>query len=369
MDPGQAAAAPVLRLEQRSTAQGGALAGLRYFLIYTMAAALVAGAGWGGAWTFLAVIVGFVVIPIIDALAGREEQHDADASARPLLPRLALGLVTPVHAAVLAWTISIVATRSLTTVEWIGLVLSTGVWSGGGAITVAHELMHRRSRWARAAGEALMTSVCYPHFCVEHVAGHHRNVATPKDPASARFGESFYRFLPRCVLGGMKSAWRLEGERVAKKGRGFLGLGDARLRQPLLLFAGLAALAAWGGPAVLAFFLLQSAVAILLLEAVNYVEHYGLERRRLADGRYESVQPIHSWDSHHRVTNWFLFHLPRHSDHHAVASRPFHALRTHAEGPQLPAGYSTMTLAALVPPLWRRIMDPRVRAWRARVAG
>ena len=171
-----------------------------------------------------------------------------------------------------------------------------------------------------------------------------------------------YAFWPRTVGGGLASAWRLESARVERRGKAW-SLTDRRLRHPLLLVGTLALAVALGGVAGLVLFVLQSLVAITLLEVVNYVEHYGLQRAEVA-GRYERVQPHHSWNATHRLTNWFLFNLPRHADHHAWAHRPYMELRAWPDAPALPLGYPTMVLIALVPPLWFHIMDPRVAAVR-----
>jgi alkane 1-monooxygenase len=226
--------------------------------------------------------------------------------------------------------------------------------------------MHRRARWARALAELLMTSVSYPHFCIEHVLGHHRHVATPRDPASARLGETVFAFYARCVVGSLCSAWSLERERLSRAGQRAGTLRDRRLRYGLLL-AGAYGLAGWsaGGLGLLVF-AAQSVVGFSLLEVINYLEHYGLGRRELVPGHYERVRPEHSWNASQRLSNHYLFNLARHADHHANASRPYERLRHQDDAPQLPAGYATMLLLALVPPLWFRVMNPRVADWHAR---
>jgi alkane 1-monooxygenase len=231
---------------------------------------------------------------------------------------------------------------------------------------VAHELVHRSGKFERALAEVLMMQVSYTHFCIEHVLGHHANVATPRDPATARAGESFYAFLPRTVFGGVASAWCIEAVRMKRGGRPVFSLGNRMLRYAaeLILLYGVAALL-FGAGGVL-FLAAQSIVAFTMLEVVNYLEHYGLQRREVRPGRFEPTRPYHSWNSSHRVTNWFLFNLGRHSDHHAAAGRRFHTLRHFEEAPQLPIGYAAIFVLALVPPLWRRVMDPRLADWRAR---
>jgi alkane 1-monooxygenase len=242
--------------------------------------------------------------------------------------------------------------------------LACGLASGVG-INVAHELMHRRGRFERALAEILMTSTTYTHFCVEHVHGHHKNVATPLDPASSRFGESLYAYLPRTLVGGLRSAWRIETARARRAGDAGT-LRDRRLRYAVVLVVVYAAIGALVGMGGVLFFAAQSLVAMLLLETINYVEHYGLDRREVRPGVYERTTPHHSWNASERLTNWVLFHLQRHADHHHIASRPYFALRHIDDSPQLPTGYAGMVLLALVPPLWRHVMHPRVAAWHAR---
>lgn len=347
------------------------MAALPFYIAYLVPASALLGLALEGAWSWATVVLVFVITPVLDTVVGLDtsnphrEPEGAPPRRDPVFD-LALWLWVPTHLLVVGWALWTVAHRPLAPAEIAGLVLSVGISSGAGAINVAHELMHRRGRPERALAELLMTSTAYPHFCVEHVHGHHRWVATPVDPASARLGESVLDFLPRTLAGSLASAWRIERDRVRARGRGPLGLGDRRLRHPLILGLLLAAIWAVAGAAALAFFLAQSLVAVLLLEVINYVEHYGLERRLLPSGRYERVTPRHSWNASHRLTNRYLFNLQRHADHHDVASRPYWLLRHLPDSPQLPAGYATMCLLALVPPLWRRVMDSRVAAWRDR---
>jgi alkane 1-monooxygenase len=226
--------------------------------------------------------------------------------------------------------------------------------------------MHRRGRLERGLAELLMTTTTYTHFCVEHVLGHHKHVATPLDPASSHLGESLYAYLPRTLLGGVRSAWRLEGQRRKNAGLSWWSLKNRQVRYPLVLALVYVGIAIFVGPIGVVFFAGQSLVAMLLLETINYIEHYGLARRELSPGRYERCLPWHSWNASQRLTNWFLLHLQRHADHHHIASRPYYALRHVDESPQLPFGYATMVLLALLPPLWCRVMDERARAWNAR---
>ncbi|WP_253900670.1 alkane 1-monooxygenase [Mycobacterium asiaticum] len=248
---------------------------------------------------------------------------------------------------------------AMTFVDKLGLMLTVGL-IGGLAINAAHDLGHTREQTERHLSKIALAQTCYGHFYVEHNRGHHVRVATPEDPASARFGESLYAFIPRSVAGGVRSAWHLEAGRLAKIGRSRWSPRNEVLNAWLISAVLFTVLAIWFRPVVLPWLFGQAVVGFGLLETVNYTEHYGLRRRLLPSGRYERVRPSHSWNSNTVIANVFLFHLQRHSDHHANPLRRYQALRGMDEAPQLPNGYSAMVPLAMVPPLWRRVMDPRV---------
>ena len=201
---------------------------------------------------------------------------------------------------------------------------------------------------------------CYGHFYVEHNRGHHRDVATPVDPASSRMGESIYRFVLREMPGGFRRAWRLEKERLARGGKRTWSLDNEVLQPALISLALYGGLILAFGPAILPYLLLTAFWGAFQLTSANYLEHYGLLRRRLDSGRYEICQPHHSWNSNHLFSNWALFHLQRHSDHHANPTRRYQSLRNFPDLPRLPSGYFGMYLVAYVPPLWFRMMNPRL---------
>jgi len=284
---------------------------------------------------------------------------------RPLAAlRLLPVLFVPVHLALLGWTLHRCVAAGWS-VETARLTLAAGL-GGAIAIVVAHELMHRPSALEQRLAEVLMASTTYTHFCVEHVSGHHKRVATPDDPATARLGESLYAFLPRTLVGSWRSAWALESARAARAGHGPWSLHNKLVVYLIVQAALLAGLAALGGLVAVVAFLGQSAVAVLLLETINYLEHYGLRRAETAPGRFERVRPEHSWNASHAVSNGMLLSLARHSDHHAFVQRPYPLLRHWEGAPQLPFGYATMVWLAVLPPLWFRVMDARVAAVNAR---
>ena len=251
----------------------------------------------------------------------------------------------------------------LTTIDKIGAAVSIGC-VGGIAINTAHELGHKRPQHERWLSKVALAQSGYGHFFIEHNRGHHVRVATPEDPASSRLGESFYAFWPRTVIGSLRSAWRLEARRLARRGKHPWRLDNDVLNAWLMTLVLWAALVLWLGPGLLPYLLLQGFIGLSLLEVVNYLEHYGMLRTKVHHGdveRYERVLQSHSWNSDNIATNVFLYHLQRHSDHHANPTRRYQALRSFDEAPVLPTGYAGMIVLALVPPLWRRVMDRRVR--------
>jgi alkane 1-monooxygenase len=308
----------------------------------------------GAPWA--SIVVAFVAIPLIDCWVGTPRRPGGGVRPIPFvrwIPRLQL----PFQVALLAGAVSLAP--GLPPGELIVFAFAVGTVTGGMGITIAHELGHRASRLDRGIAKALLVSVCYGHFFVEHVRGHHVRVATPDDPATAPRGMSVYRFIPRSVAGGFAHAWRLERMRLERAGRSAWHPANWVLTGSMLSLALIAL--AWGasGPGGALLLALQAAWAFVLLEIINYVEHYGLQRRRVG-GRYEPVREEHSWNADFTVSNWVLFNLQLHSDHHAHMNKPFEALRTVDNAPRLPAGYPTMVLLALVPPLWFSVMDRRL---------
>ena len=311
-------------------------------------------------------VIAFVVVPVLDHLVGADADNPPDRA----LDRLEsdrfyrwvtyLFLPSPYLSLVFAcWLWAGGGWVTMTPADKVGLMTTVGI-IGGVAISAAHELGHRRARLERRLSKLALAQTCYGHFFVEHNRGHHARVATPADPASSRLGESLYRFIPRSTLGGVRSAWALERTRFARMGQSHWNLRNDVLNAWLLSAVLFAALALWFGATVLPWLVGQAIIGFGMLETVNYLEHYGLRRQQLPDGRYERVAAAHSWNSNTVIANVFLFHLQRHSDHHAHPIRRYQSLRHSDEAPQLPTGYATMMLLALVPPLWRKVMDWRV---------
>ncbi|MEV5649147.1 alkane 1-monooxygenase [Nocardia sp. NPDC052254] len=310
-------------------------------------------------------IIVFVVIPLLDWVVGDDgsNPHDADyeALSNDRYYRWCTYLFLPMQFTGLAIACRLWSSSELSVVDGLGLAVTLGVVSGIG-INAAHELGHRSEHLERWLAKIALAQSGYGHFFVEHNRGHHARVATPEDPASARFGESLWAFLPRSTFGGLRSAVALERERLSRKGRRWFSPANHLLQAWSMSIVLFTALILVFGHRVIPFLALQAVIGVALLETVNYVEHYGLLRARRADGQYLRCSPRDSWNSDSLVTNVFLFHLQRHSDHHANPGRRYQTLRSSEQAPQLPLGYAAVILLAVVPPLWRAVIDHRVLA-------
>ncbi len=340
-----------------------------FWLSLALVPVAVIGAVFGGWTVALMPAASWLTFGLLDTVLGTDERN-ADTGT-PLNGLFWYRLVTliwfPVQAVLLLWLLWYVpAAPHLGMVEKFVLFFGMGIVSGTIGIVYAHELMHQGNRLERWLGDLLLASVLYSHFRSEHLRVHHVWVGTPRDPVTARYNEGFHGFFFRVLRDCPRSAWRAEVQLLAKAGRPAWDRANPFWRYAVLQGAFLAVAATLGGWLGLELFVLQALVAIWQLELVNYVEHYGLTRRHLGGGKYEPVRLHHSWNAAHRASNWLLINLQRHADHHARPDRRFPLLQTYGEdqAPNLPYGYPLMTAAALVPPLWRRIMNRRVRAWR-----
>lgn len=326
--------------------------------------ALVAATGLPVFW-WIGPIFYFLIIPPLELLIGEDRNNPPDSAVERLendrYYRYCTFLYLPLQYASLIGSAYVVARGGLSWPDVLGIALTTGLSSGVG-INAAHELGHKKPALERWLAKIALAPTAYGHFFVEHNRGHHVRVATPEDPASSRLGESFWAFLPRTVIGSARSAWNLEKERLGRSGRSPWTLRNDVLNAWLMSVVLFGGLILWLGPVIIPFLLIQAAYGFMLLEVVNYLEHYGLVRQKQADGRYERCQPQHSWNSNHVVTNLLLYHLQRHSDHHTNPTRRYQALRHFEQSPQLPSGYASMVALAYIPPLWRWVMDRRVLA-------
>ncbi len=336
-------------------------------LIFPLAA--LYGLWSGGIATLLVVALDFVLVPLLDLVwKGRGERtdglggdhrvgHDAVLFVGSILCWFGFGLLLVQLSAGIP-----------DAAEFLGLMLCAGILFGATGINIAHELGHRPSIVVSRFGQGLLLPSLYMHFTIEHNRGHHRWMATPRDPATARRGESLYAFWYRSVVGGWLSAWHIEADRLQGRGIRAHLTSNQMLHVQVIQVAACALVGGFLGPLVLLGWLGAALVSILLLETVNYIEHYGMQRALLPNGRYERVSRRHSWTSDHPMSRALLFELPRHADHHAHAGRPYGALRHFADAPQLPTGYAGMVLIALVPPLYFKLMDQTVDREQARLA-
>ena len=328
------------------------------------------GAFYGGWTVILLPISTWYLFSIIDGIAGvYEENADLETSEDELFwYKLVTIIWFPVQFVTvfgILWYVT--HTGHLSVLEQIVLFFGIGVISGAVGIVYAHELCHQKPKLERNFGDLLLAMVLYSHFRSEHLLVHHRYVGTPRDPVTARYNEGFHPFFFRVLREQPVSAFRAEKAMLARKNLPWHDRSNPFWKYLALQIMFIALAAIIGGWAGLGLFLTQAFVAIWQLELTNYVEHYGLTRKHLGDGKYEHVMPRHSWNASQLASNWLLINLQRHSDHHYKPDRRFPLLQTYdeADAPQLPYGYPIMTMAAMVPPIWRRVMNPRVRKWRA----
>jgi len=317
-------------------------------------------------WSLFPVIFYFMFIPLLDYLVGEDlnnpPEEVVEAMSNDPYYRVLLFVSIPIFYA--SFIGAAYAAMQPETPWWAFFALAWGAGiSSGSGLTVGHELGHKPNRLNQWGAKLINAVSGYGHFCIEHNRGHHILVATPEDPASAKMGESVYRFALREIPGTAVRGWQLERERLAKKGLPFFHWRNDILQSYAITSVMAVALSAWLGFFVLCFIILQNFIGWLQLTFANYVEHYGLLRQKKENGRYEPCEPRHSWNTNHIVSNLMLFHLQRHSDHHANPLRPYQALRNFAELPRLPSGYPGCYGLAALPRLWFRVMDPKVMAW------
>jgi alkane 1-monooxygenase len=342
----------------------------RYFWLLGLVVPTLPFLAWGlveltglGVFWFYGPVLVFGIFPLLDLAVGLDARNPPESMIKTLEQdryyRWCTYAYIPVQYGGLVFACWEWSHGGLSTIESIGLAITVAMVSGV-AINTAHELGHKRASLERWLSKVALAQSGYGHFFIEHNRGHHVRVATPEDPASSRLGESFYRFLPRTVLGSLRSAWELERVRMTRLQSSMWTPRNDILSAWAMTVVLFGALVAVFGVVVLPYLLIQAVLGFSLLEVVNYLEHYGLLRQRREDGRYERTQPEHSWNSNNTASNVLLYHLQRHSDHHANPVRRYQALRHVEDAPQLPTGYAGMIVTAVIPPLWRRVMDHRV---------
>ncbi len=340
---------------------------LKYLLAFTIPMSCWLALWVKGPFSYVTVIYAFGLIPILELLFSssdsRYSEEQKSSRAVDVFFDVLLYLNVPLVFATLYGGFQTLISTELALYERIGLVLSVGIVLGTNGINVAHELGHRVTRSEQFLAKLLLLPSLYMHFFVEHNLGHHKHVATPEDPASARKNQSVYGFWWSSVTGQIVSAIKIQRHLLKVKQAGFFSLKNELLRFALLQSAYLLISYVAYGLEGLVYALAFAVVAVLLLETINYIEHYGLVRE-LKGERYERVSPVHSWNSNHVIGRMVLYELTRHSDHHHRASKKYQVLESIEESPQLPFGYTTSMVIALLPPVWFSLMNRRLATQR-----
>jgi alkane 1-monooxygenase len=342
---------------------------LKYLFVWTGVAMGMVSLHAPGIWSYALPIYAFGLIPLLELLM-RPDPHNLSQAELEVAKEdrwydFQLYLIVPVQVMLILMMCWKLSQPGLTTAEIIGKVWATGIGCGVMGINVAHELGHRNTWYEQLMSKILLLTSLYMHFFIEHNRGHHKNVSTPEDPASAKKGEWLYTFWFRTVWGSYWSAWRIENKRIRKLGKPILSFANEMVIYHFLQLAAVGAIAWAFGWMVMLYFLAAAVSGFLLLETVNYIEHYGLRRRQLPNGGYECVMPAHSWNSDHLLGRLLLFELSRHSDHHYRSGRKFQTLRHMDGSPQMPTGYPGMMVLALFQPLWFWVMHRQIERHQA----
>jgi alkane 1-monooxygenase len=337
--------------------------------IYLLAGVAFTGGGW---LTWLPMLYAWVLIPLAELLM-RPDAHNMSAAEEELakndrLYDYMLYTIVVFQFVALGYFLYAMRQPGLAWWETMGRVFSMGLLCGTFGINVGHELGHRVNAFEQMLAKSLLLTSLYMHFFIEHNKGHHKNVATPQDPSSARYNEPVYTFYFRTIVFSYLSAWHIANAEQRKKGRAVVALSNEMVQAHLIQALLLAAIYFAFGGLILLYFIAAAAIGIALLETVNYIEHYGLQRNATASGGYERAMPWHSWNSDHLLGRLMLFELSRHSDHHYMASRKYQILKHYDDSPQLPTGYPGSMILALVPPAWFYVMNKRIGRFRERAA-
>ncbi len=337
---------------------------LKYLASFIIPVLVFLGLSLGGVYTYMGVGFAFVLIPLLEPVfpSSREnlDENERDAKLSNRFFDWLLYLNVPIVYAAVFLLANWIYTGGYETYELTGNLLSVGTLLGANGINVAHELGHRFNRFENVLAQALLLPSFYMHFFIEHNLGHHKYVATPEDPATARFRENVYLFWVRSAATSYTHAWKLEANRLERAKQKFWSSSNKMIWFTLFQVSYLAAVALVFSPWVALFTILVGVIGFLLLETINYIEHYGLLRNKLKNDRYERVRPKHSWNSNHELGRIVLYELTRHSDHHFISNKKYQVLDHHEDSPQLPFGYPTSMLMALVPPVWFGVMDKKV---------
>jgi len=317
-----------------------------------------------GAFAFLTPFYAFVVIPVLELLFPVNKSNLSEPEADTLKNKKRfdwmLYLNLPIVYTLLLFALVTITSSEIQTFEFIGLVISVGIVLGVNGINVGHELGHRQDTAERFLGKALLLPALYMHFYIEHNFGHHLHAATKEDPATARYNQTVYSFWFTSVFRQYLSAWKLQKKLLKNNNQGFFSYKNDMMWYLIIQGLYLTLITLMFGKIGFVFALSSGIFGFILLETVNYIEHYGLLRLQTKSGRYERVKEIHSWNSNHVIGRIVLYELTRHSDHHYRTSKKYQVLDCHDESPQMPYGYPTSMVLSLVPPLWFKIMNKRI---------
>ena len=340
---------------------------LKYLMSYTIAIVTIVGILLGGGYTYMTVIYAFVVIPALDMLLkeSNEEMSDEVKKNRSMdiFFDILLYLNIPLVFSIFFLSLNLLLYSS-SSFEIVGIIASTSIMMATNGINVAHELGHRKSFFSRTCSKLLLMPSQYMHFYIEHNFGHHVNVGTAEDPATARYKQSLYSFWITSVIGQYIGAWKLQLKLLKISKYKFFSIKNDMMFYVIFQLMFIYLIYFNYGITVTIYSLIISVISFLFLETINYIEHYGLSRKKDKNGRYERVKTIHSWNSNHVVGRLVLYELTRHSDHHFISSKKYQVLESIDESPQLPYGYPTSILLSMVPPLWFKIMNPRVESYQ-----
>ncbi len=337
---------------------------LKYLAAFSIPIIAFLGLSFRGYWVWATPIFAFVCIPILELIFPVDTDNlqpgEADSKLKRKLFDWLLYLNLPIVFGLVIYALLIVSDTPLATYEFVGLIFSVGIVLGVNGINVAHELGHRQTTNERFIGKALLLPSFYMHFYIEHNFGHHLHAATPEDPATARYNQSVYSFWFTSTIRQYFNAWNIQMNLLKNNNRSFFSIKNDMLWYTIFQISYLVLIVFALGTTALWFAFFSGIVGFILLETVNYIEHYGLLRLKTKSGRYERVKEMHSWNSNHVIGRIVLYELTRHSDHHYKSSKKYQILDCHDESPQMPFGYPTSMVLSMIPPLWFKIMNKRV---------
>jgi len=342
---------------------------IKYLLVYTIPLFTVVAFMYDGIWSWSTGIYAFIILPIFDHFLKVDSfnlnEEEAQQALSSKFYNIALYGTVPVQIGFVVWFLFVISTKELSNLDLFAKTFSMGAMGSVLAINSAHEIGHRTTPINKFLSKLLLTSVLYAHFFEEHNYGHHKNVGTYDDPATARRGEWLYVFVFRSIVFGWIGAWKIEHKRLTRNGGSAVSIKNEVLIWQLIQIGVLSIVYIIFGTKVLCCFALASFISVFILEAINYIEHYGLTREKVNEFRYEKVNPSHSWNADNQVGRAVLFELTRHSDHHESPSKPYQILESPDESPQLPTGYPGMILLSLLPPLFFLIMHKRMKLYNS----